>query len=52
MFRGVLGVYMVAYTCIVGVHRCNYVNEGVYRLYKGYILEYNIMVSHVPSVTL
>ena len=29
VFRGVLGVCMVVYTCITGVHRCIYGNKGV-----------------------
>ena len=42
VFRGVLCVYMVVYTCITGVRRCKYGNE----VYKGcindiIILEYD-----------
>ena len=37
VFRGVLGVYMVYILVYTGVHRCNYGNAGVQRVYKGYI---------------
>ena len=33
VFRGVLGVYMVVYTCITGVRRCTYL--GVHRCTYG-----------------
>ena len=42
-----LGVYIwcTVYTCMTGVHRCKYENEGVYRVYKGCKGVYNIMLN-------
>ena len=43
MFIGVLGVYMVVYTCMKGVHRCIYGNKCEIKGIKGCIKVYKLM---------